>query len=179
LYNGFDGAKAKQALQYCWQAEDSGDRPRRYTDDTGHLGILFMDREGWVMNEELKACPFCGKAHPTFVGRGIVYRNDDLNNKEVVNNYEHAITLLPDGLHCPFSLLVTTAEQWNTRPIEDALRARVAELEADAERLANVIRYGLRVGALSGRRIGRYALDALDKHHAVEPDETPTPDGPP
>jgi U3 small nucleolar RNA-associated protein 14 len=73
----------------------------------------------------------------------------------------------------------------------DTLRARITELEADrdsesrwakeylaradraeqdAERLAEVIRHGLRVGALSGRRIGRYALDALDKHHAVEPD---------
>jgi hypothetical protein len=48
--------------------------------------------------------------------------------------------------------------------------ARADRAEQDAERLAEVIRHGLRVGALSGRRIGRYALDALDKHHAVEPD---------
>ncbi len=85
------------------------------------------------MSEELKLCPFCGKAHPTRVGRGIVYRNDDLATKEVAENYQHAITFLDGGLPCPFSLLVVTAEQWNTRPLEDAQTAEIARLQSELQ----------------------------------------------
>ena len=35
---------------------------------------------------------------------------------------------------CPHSVRTVTLEQWNTRPIEDELRARIAELEAESER---------------------------------------------
>lgn len=35
---------------------------------------------------------------------------------------------------CPHSVRTVTLEQWNRRPIEDALNARIAELEAESER---------------------------------------------
>ncbi len=91
------------------------------------------------MSEELKLCPFCGKAHPTRVGRGIVYRNDDLATKEVAENYQHAITFLDGGLPCPFSLLVVTAEQWNTRPLEDAQTAEIARLQSELQQARDLL----------------------------------------
>ena len=60
----------------------------------------------------MKPCPFCG-------------------GKNVLS------TELQDGL--PFIAYCqcgaeNEAENWNTRPIEDELRARIAELEAESER---------------------------------------------
>jgi hypothetical protein len=37
----------------------------------------------------------------------------------------------------PFHMNTYSVESWNTRPIEDALRARAERAEADAERLAD------------------------------------------
>ena len=64
------------------------------------------------MSEKLKPCPFCG-------------------GKNVLS------TELQDGL--PFIAYCqcgaeNEAENWNTRPIEDDLRKRIAELEAESER---------------------------------------------
>ena len=36
---------------------------------------------------------------------------------------------------CPHSVRTVTLEQWNTRPIEDELRKRIAELEAENDEL--------------------------------------------
>jgi len=56
------------------------------------------------MSEELKACPFCGSNNirPAQEESGVICRNCGT-----------------EGYH-----------SWNTRPLEDALRARIAELEA-------------------------------------------------
>jgi len=64
------------------------------------------------MSEELRACPYCGSGDVRF------NRIDDV----MCNDCEH---------QQPF-------ETWQERPIEDELRARVAELEA---KLAGVERY--------------------------------------
>jgi regulator of replication initiation timing len=48
---------------------------------------------------------------------------------------------------------------------------RAEEAEQDAERLANFIRYAMRVGALRGERLAPMALKVLDEHHQVEPDD--------
>jgi Lar family restriction alleviation protein len=69
------------------------------------------------MNEKLKPCPFCGSknivvAHTKklFVYRSIC-KDCGADNCKLAETEEDAIKL------------------WNTRPIEDALQARIAELE--------------------------------------------------
>lgn len=68
------------------------------------------------MSDELKACPFCGKEATTLEDDGITF---------VQCGYDE----------CP-SLAWLTVEEWNTRPIEDALRAENARLR---EELMNVV----------------------------------------
>ena len=72
------------------------------------------------MSEELRPCPFCGEMPK-------------------VNDWSlHGITeqrCFCDNDKCPVYLSKTIAIcDWNTRPIEDALTARIAELEAESER---------------------------------------------
>lgn len=69
------------------------------------------------MSEELKPCPFCG-SHAT-----------------IRQNF-HGFYVECDNIDCravgSWDLGASGAiEKWNTRPLEDALRARVAELEAE------------------------------------------------
>jgi hypothetical protein len=59
---------------------------------------------------EIKACPFCG-------GTKIC------TEKSINLNY------------CDNCSAESNVEQWNTRPIEDALNARIAELEAEIDQL--------------------------------------------
>ena len=62
---------------------------------------------------ELKPCPFCGSA--------------DIRTEPGINlNY------------CDKCSAEANIEHWNTRPIEDALRARIAELEALVDELVNI-----------------------------------------
>ena len=62
------------------------------------------------MSEELRPCPFCG-------GTKIC------TEKGINLNY------------CDNCSAESNVEHWNTRPIEDELRARIAELEADNDQL--------------------------------------------
>ena len=67
------------------------------------------------MSEKLKPCPFCGGAPKIYGYTGYAYcPNDDCMVADV--DWEEAI--LP-------------VKKWNTRPIEDDLRKRIAELEAE------------------------------------------------
>ena len=64
------------------------------------------------MNDELKACPFCGaKLTKSVVDRETLYEHPMENG-------------------CRLGVILFTEEEWNTRPIEDALEARIDELEA-------------------------------------------------
>ena len=65
---------------------------------------------------ELKACPFCGKAQLTDKERG-----DTLP-------YKKSMKRICDWCDCE-------AHNWNTRPIEDGLRAELAAAQAEGERL--------------------------------------------
>jgi tRNA(Arg) A34 adenosine deaminase TadA len=72
------------------------------------------------MSEELKPCPFC-------------------RAKAVVWRYGDALTIA-SCTDCgasgdTFRTIVEPAERWNTRPIEEALQARIAELEAQVRQL--------------------------------------------
>jgi len=61
------------------------------------------------MSEILRPCPFCGSA--------------DIRTEPGINlNY------------CDKCSAEANIEHWNTRPIEDALNKRIAELEAENER---------------------------------------------
>ena len=67
------------------------------------------------MSEELRPCPFCGK-EPHIDAN---YHLFSCQNKDCIadaTNYEATMGFF---------------EHWNTRPIEDALTARITELEAE------------------------------------------------
>jgi hypothetical protein len=65
---------------------------------------------GDEMMSEIKACPFCGGAKIC-------------TEKGININY------------CDNCSAESNIEQWNTRPIEDALNARIAELEGKIDQL--------------------------------------------
>ena len=62
------------------------------------------------MSEELRPCPFCGK-EPAIDNNFAICVNDDCELSDYWSGLE--------------------VGSWNTRPIEDALKARIAELEAE------------------------------------------------
>ena len=68
------------------------------------------------MSEELRPCPFCG-------GEAQV-------NTWTMHGITESRCFCPNS-DCPNSVRTVALEQWNTRPIEDALTARIAELEAE------------------------------------------------
>ena len=65
---------------------------------------------------ELKQCPFCG-------GEAQV-------NTWTMHGITESRCFCPNS-DCPNSVRTVALEQWNSRPIEDALNARIAELEAE------------------------------------------------
>jgi hypothetical protein len=69
------------------------------------------------MSEELKPCPFCGG----------MPKVNDWTLKGITDK-----RCFCDNEKCPVYLSKTIAiDNWNTRPIEDALNARIAELEEE------------------------------------------------
>ena len=64
---------------------------------------------------ELKLCPFCG-------GEAQV-------NTWTMHGITESRCFCPNS-DCPNSVRTVSLEQWNTRPIEDALTARIAECES-------------------------------------------------
>lgn len=68
------------------------------------------------MPDELKPCPYCGK-------------------NEITANPYPDIYGCPSCDYCgsrvPYGILEEQIKLWNSRPIEDTLKARIAELEAE------------------------------------------------
>ena len=104
---------------------------------------------------EIKPCPFCGeKPMPTYANK---------------NRF-----CCPTN-HCPNAYYSFTKEQWNTRPVEDALRSERDEWRKDAEKLAKLVestRHAYDLMGLNGvDRITQEGFDnfeqALITHHAL------------
>ena len=74
-----------------------------------------MNTKSVTKTEELRPCPFCGTLPQanTWTLHGISETRYFCPNPE-----------------CPLSVRTVTLEEWQTRPIEDELRKRIAELEA-------------------------------------------------
>ena len=71
-----------------------------------------MERAGRMSKVELKLCPFCGSSNTT------------LDYYEISCPQELGTIVI-----CKDCGASSTRWSWNTRPIEDALNARIAELE--------------------------------------------------
>jgi hypothetical protein len=84
------------------------------------------------MSDELKPCPFCGK-QLTFFGHDIDrWLPDDLPEEKVVEVYRHPNSTMED--QCALGGLIFKRRLWQSRPIEDALRAQLAAMTARAEK---------------------------------------------
>jgi hypothetical protein len=70
------------------------------------------------MTDELRSCPFCGSTSLPHI-----YKVRNLG-------YDH-----PGFVKCSNCVDGVSAATWNTRPIEDVLRAKIAELEAEVAKL--------------------------------------------
>lgn len=85
--------------------------PDEYLDENGNE---YQEEKPEQERGELRPCPFCGTLPQAnaWIFRGISETRYFCPNQE-----------------CPLSVRTVTLEEWNTRPIEDALEARIAELE--------------------------------------------------
>jgi len=72
---------------------------------------------------DLKPCPFCGSSNTT------------LDYYEISCPQELGTIVVCNDCGASAKSIV----DWNTRPIEDALNARIAELEAENERLSQLL----------------------------------------
>ena len=79
--------------------------------------------------DELKACPFCGTGVVSIEYDGL-YRWVECGNMDC-NAAGKVFAFLTDVGNADHIV----ANNWNTRPIEDALNARIAELEAEIDQL--------------------------------------------
>ena len=84
--------------------------PDEYLDENGNE---YQEEKPEQERGELRPCPFCGTLPQAnaWIFRGISETRYFCPNQE-----------------CPLSVRTVTLEQWNRRPIEDALNARIAEL---------------------------------------------------
>ena len=85
---------------------------------------------------EIRPCPFCGVV-PTISG--------DPDSEEYVRGYCLGfVGCFNEQCPMPQDVVIEPTQKeatakWNTRPIEDALTARIAELEAESERLSQLL----------------------------------------
>jgi hypothetical protein len=79
---------------------------------------------------EMKPCPFCGSKALT----NIFLDYEDIENlpTNVIDDYEPEVTC--ENERCIYGWWLSPKD-WNTRPIEDALNARIAELEGEIAKM--------------------------------------------
>ena len=110
--------------------------------------------------DELKACPFCGSSNTT------------LDYYEISCPQELGTIVVCNDCGASAKSIV----DWNTRPIEDALNARIAELEAENERLSQLLHDEMSQlrAELEKRTAGLHYANAVCmemKHELVRRDE--------
>lgn len=97
------------------------------------------------MSEELKPCPFCGQMPKVAREYHEKWTRDSESGKMIL----HVLPEFDDWVGCDnkecfihYNQIedppVERLENWNTRPIEDALQARIADLEKENAALKNV-----------------------------------------
>jgi hypothetical protein len=102
---------------------------------------VMQERNSGMTMEKLKPCPFCGKVPDSVKRDGII---------RVYDSTTHG---------CPMSAGWSTPEQWNTRPIEDDLRAERDALQAEVNRQAAEI-VTLRKQVEAGKMLEKVVRDA-------------------
>jgi hypothetical protein len=104
-----------------------------------------MNTKSVTKTEELRPCPFCGTLPQanTWTLHGISETRYFCPNPE-----------------CPLSVRTVTLEEWQTRPIEDELRKRIAELEAERDQAKAAI-----------TRLRDYLYDYTNLHISVRQED--------
>ena len=77
----------------------------------------------------MKLCPFCGKEHTSYAYWNIV-GYDEIGNP-IKGEKKYYVDFLDDSDDKAIAYI--SPETWQTRPIEDALRAEIAKLRAELE----------------------------------------------
>ena len=97
------------------------------------------------MSEELKACPFCGQTNISIEYDGIYRWAECRNTKCETTGKIHAF--LVDAGNTEYLV----AKEWNTRPIEDQLRA-------ENEKLKEALKYIVDRGYTGASYVAQQAL---------------------
>jgi len=95
-------------------SENDDEYPDEYLDENGNE---YPKEEPEQERGELKPCPFCGDKPHIHLENGVKY-GSCINSDCIADASWH-------------EPLAGSETDWNTRPIEDALTARIAELEAE------------------------------------------------
>jgi hypothetical protein len=107
------------------------------------------------MSEELRPCPFCGSKALT----NTFLDYEDIENlpTNVIDDYEPEVTC--ENERCIYGWWLSPKD-WNTRPIEDALRKRIAELEAERDQAKAIV-----------SRLRDFLFDYTQFHISTNPEE--------
>ena len=108
------------------------------------------------MNEEPRACSYCGKPP-----QGNNWHTYGKNTKDEMRYFCATVG-------CPNALKkALTLDEWNTRPIEDALRAAASSAQAEVEELKEII-YKVIAYCASGRVVRLGEIEAFTPEINVE-----------
>jgi len=117
------------------------------------------------MSEELKSCPFCnGKL--TYFGRDL---NRRVNPPAVIDVYKHFYADENDtSKDCCLSQLIFDASRWQARPIEDAIRAELAQVRAERDALKAALHDAKRERAQYGDKMSGIVIDLEIERDALK-----------
>jgi len=92
---------------------------------------------------EIKPCPFCGS-------KAFIERHEPHVHKFAIFMPDHPGSVTIECVNCSCGMIaeseIDVIKQWNNRYEIESLRAKLAEAEKDAERIANVAHHGALIG---------------------------------